>query len=223
MAKSAVMPGEDVAVPEIFARFQWFEGLVKWRYYPSPLGALMDQRFNYEDEELAHLPTEGTWHFERSLPRIDEEIFEWIDVLECVEAARGRFTMVELGAGYGRWLLAGAMAARQRSLPFHLVGVEAEPRHFAWLKQHLRDNDIDPAAHTLIEAPVSGRRERVRFYVGDPKKWYGQSITTHMAPEVNGASIVEMDSITLADVLRPLGKVDLIDMDIQGAEHDVLA
>jgi len=50
-----------------------------------------------------------------NLPRPNEEYIEWIDVLEAVSNARDRFTMVELGAGWGRWLVNAAAALRHRS------------------------------------------------------------------------------------------------------------
>lgn len=37
-----------------------------------------------------------------TLPAFDEEYFEWIDLLEAVTEATGEFTMIELGAGWGR-------------------------------------------------------------------------------------------------------------------------
>ncbi|MBA3430334.1 MAG: hypothetical protein H0U16_02480 [Actinobacteria bacterium] len=49
-----------------------------------------------------------------NLPRPDEEYIEWIDVLEAVSNARDRFTMVELGAGWARWLVNAVAALRHR-------------------------------------------------------------------------------------------------------------
>src|SRR5436190_9555453 len=45
-------------------------------------------------------------------PRLDQEYFEWTDLLEAVLDADKSFTMVELGAGFGRWSARGALAAR---------------------------------------------------------------------------------------------------------------
>src|SRR6185369_4635117 len=57
-------------------------------------------------------------------PPVDEEYFEWCDVLEAVIASDKTFTMIELGAGYGRWLVRGAIALRQiKNIPCQLVGV----------------------------------------------------------------------------------------------------
>ena len=41
---------------------------------------------------------------------IDEEYFEWIDILESVISAKQSYTIIELGAGYGRWAVRAACA-----------------------------------------------------------------------------------------------------------------
>src|ERR1700740_3178360 len=56
-------------------------------------------------------------------PKLGEEYFEWIDVLETVVAATEFFTMIELGAGYGRWLVRAALAVKRYhgNLPIKLI------------------------------------------------------------------------------------------------------
>jgi hypothetical protein len=76
-------------------------------------------------------------------PIQNEDYFEWIDLLESVVSAKRRFRMIELGAGWGKWLANGAVAARSVGLDYYVVGLEAEPTHFKWMKQHLRDNGVD--------------------------------------------------------------------------------
>ena len=46
------------------------------------------------------------------------------------------------GAGWGRWLSAGAFASEQTGREYRLVGVEAEPQHFEWMERHFRDNNL---------------------------------------------------------------------------------
>ena len=51
-------------------------------------------------------------------PSIDDNIFDWLVLLEAVCEAKGSFTMAALGAGWGRWLVAGCVcgeAARRSS------------------------------------------------------------------------------------------------------------
>jgi len=178
-----------------------------------------------------------------SYPPVDEEYPEWIDVLESVAQARDRFVMVELGAGFGRWLMRAARALRQIGGPaFQLVAVEAEPRHFGWIAQHFRDNNIDPTAHTLIQAAVSDHPGEAMLYVerdkdSSPAEWYGQSLvrdrdvvrsadgdydgqkaTRHRS----GWRSVRVPLVTLAQILAPLETVDLIDVDVQGEELNVI-
>lgn len=45
-----------------------------------------------------------------SLPVPSASYFEWIALLQAVVAARSRFVMVELGAGYGPWLASAWLA-----------------------------------------------------------------------------------------------------------------
>ena len=147
-----------------------------------------------------------------AFPAFDEEYFEWINVLESVDQARGSYTIVELGAGYGRWSVRAALAAVERGLtPVHLVAVEAEPTHFEWLKLHFADNGLDPSHHALIHAAVSDADGETFFYVGNPAEWYGQCITS-------ANTGYKVPKIALRSVLDPLGLIDLIDLDIQGEE-----
>lgn len=174
-------------------------------------------------------------------PPVDEEYFEWIDILESVSLARDRYIMLELGAGYGRWAVRAASAVRQRGIrECHLVAVEPEPVHFAWLKQHFCDNGLDPAKHTLVHGAVSDQPGKTLFYFRMSGKqdradeWYGQFITrskdkirakseeTYAGSPVfehkSGWKSIEVQAVTLAGLLRDLDCVDLIDMDVQHEE-----
>jgi FkbM family methyltransferase len=172
--------------------------------------------------------------YRHDYPVIDDEAFEWIAVLESVLQARGTYTAIELGAGYGRWLITALCAARQKhlDLKFQLIGVEAEPTHFRWMRQHFMENDVDPDEHTLIKAVVNATGRSERFFVGHSDAWWGQSIvpdgqgfenfpsTVKAFPNIR---IVEVRAVRLGDLLQPLADVNLVDMDIQGAELEVIS
>jgi FkbM family methyltransferase len=224
----------------IFRRFTPFKGWVADGFAADFVGAKTNSAFERLEE----------WHKGRYVqahePPFDEEYFEWIDVLESVALAGEAYSMVELGAGYGRWAMRAAGAARQFSeRPFHLVAVEAEPQHFEWLRQNFLDNDIDPARHRLIQAAVTDHGSGVMFYVGSssgegysPSEWYGQAITKeyerpslegeehHVGRSVvlheSGMKSIRVPSVTLEDAISDLSLVDLIDMDIQGEEFKVV-
>ena len=176
-----------------------------------------------------------------------EDYLEWVDLLESILAAKEQYTMMELGAGYGRWTARAAALVRQlRPMPFHMVAVEAEPRHYRWLRQHMSDNQIDAASTTLLQGAVSDHRENVLFYVASPAgevneaaAWYGQAITNpceavDALPTVayedqevfqlrSGWKSVKVPSFLLSDILPEANRIDLIDLDVQGEELKVIA
>lgn len=155
------------------------------------------------------------------LPELSEEYFEWIVLAEAIAAASGRFTMVELGAGYGRWMIDALGILRQqgrRDLTPYFIGVEAEPTHFAWMADHFRNNGLDPVEHRLVQGAVSAHDGTVRFAVGDADAWYGQSIIDDTETGVSSAMV---PAYSLSTLLRDVDCVDLLDIDIQGAEAEV--
>jgi FkbM family methyltransferase len=186
---------------EVFYNFKCWEGIVQPGYQCNFLGNLIRSSFS-KDSFYYKEPTFVSTEY----PPFDEEYFEWIDVLESVIAAKDDFLMIELGAGYGRWLIRAAKAFHQvKDRPFLLIGVEAEPDHYKWMKLHFTDNGINP----------------VFFHVGDPHKSYGQHIASTGIPP--SSSIKEVKAISLNSLLHLLEKVDLIDLDVQGAEFLVLS
>lgn len=242
--------GRDVTYPSVaqpaapaLRAFQPWEGTVQPGWLVNWVGARTRTSFQ-ADTRGYEAPT-----FERTAyPPVSDEYFEWIDVLESVLEARGGFTMVELGAGYGRWLVNAAVALGQVAPERRvlLVGVEGEPTHYRWLRRHLRDNGLDPREHRLIRAAVSARDGWVRFQRGDASGWYGQAITrsdpsARLAGPVSrlirwtrntaanrlafGSSARKVRwtrSVSLSTVLEPLDRVDLVHVDVQGAEAEVL-
>jgi FkbM family methyltransferase len=174
-------------------------------------------------------------------PNPNEDYFEWIALLEAVVEAKDSFTMVELGAGWGKWIVNGVAALRAHGdLPYRVVGVESEPTHSKWMKQHLEDNSVDLGRATLVEAAVASDDGYVWFHVGAAADWYGQAITAEpegakpmwqerltravrrRSPASPNRAVERVRAVSLRTLLRPLDRVDFIDADIQGAEGDAL-
>jgi FkbM family methyltransferase len=223
-----------------------FEGFGTWEGWADPgwdinfLGVRTRVSFFSLYEQLADFSTRR-W-VTPGHPTPNEDYFEWITLLEAVSQADDSFTMVELGAGWGKWLVNGVAALRSRSyLPYRIVGVEPEPMHFRWMKQHLKDNDVDLGRATLIEAAVAGEDGGVWFHVGESADWYGQSIADPPSEEARPGlvkrvrgfmrrsgrpletrTVERVRAVSLERVLAQLDQVDLVDVDIQGAEASVL-
>jgi FkbM family methyltransferase len=98
-----------------------------------------------------------------------ELFFERVSWFEAALAARGRYTMITLGALYGAQAI-GAYRALQRlnPMPAKLVAVEPDPENFNWLIRTFHDNDINPAEHWLFNCAVADSNKPVLFPVGSP-------------------------------------------------------
>lgn len=219
----------------VFRRFECWEGMAPAGFWVNFLGVKTATKFLW----TGHPPPSRPRFLKTDYPPFEEkppqfspgpeaefewidqpyEYLEWIDVLDSVARAKEHFTMIELGAGWGRWI-ANAAAALQLSnpLPYTLIAAEPEPTHFQWMKEHLRNNDVDLACCHLIEAAVADKEGTIGFYTGTtswggPADWYGQAI--------GGPTLVK--SVTLKSILDSVARpVDLLDMDVQGAEWMVL-
>lgn len=205
---------------ESFHRFKRFAKLVPRDYSANFLGAIA--RNSYTTEEIRPL-FGGSIEIEPPYPSANEEYFEWVDLLEAVLGANEQFTFMELGAGFGRWSVNAALAARQQGKTYRIVAIEPEPIHFAWLKEKVRDNGLDPGRCELVEAAVAKEEGEAEFYTGNSDGWYGQSLVSvtrgHSAP---GVEIQKVKTITLNQCLERIDTVDLIDMDVQSAEFEIL-
>jgi FkbM family methyltransferase len=161
---------------------------------------------------------------------------EWDSLLMACRTARDTFVAAAIGAGWGKWLSAAAAVASQTGRDYRLIGVEAEPTHFAWLLRHLDDNGIDRARCRLFEAAARGRPGACWFRVGRPVEWWGQSIAGEDEVGAGGDSplgtIVEARdgtplrrtrTVDLDEALAGLDRVDYLQIDIQGSELELLS
>ena len=139
------------------------------------LGQLTDVSFNAGWADAERVRERDAWP---PYPKIDEEIFEWRHMLSAILEARGSFTMIEAGCGYGRWLMAAAYALRRRrpEMVFSFMGIEAEPTHFGWLRKHFLDNNVDPDQHHLVFGAVEDLDGEATFVTGHASEWYGQYV-----------------------------------------------
>ena len=165
----------------------------------------------------------------RVLQQPEDSPFEWQVLLEALAAARDRFCMIELGAGYGPWLTRAGVAWRRRHPDSELVlaGVEAEPAHFRFLVQHLADNGIPDACLRLSHAAAAGEDGRAEFEVARlPAADWGTRLAGETQPiglaRPADAPRVEVAAISLTSLAAGLGTIDLLHVDIQGSEVPVL-
>jgi FkbM family methyltransferase len=177
------------------------------------------------------------------IPPVDEEYFEWTDILEAALQARGVFTFLELGAGWGRWSARAALAAKQLGKRRRIGLAEADPSHVALIHRHMADNRVDSSEYKVFESAVGGDFGETAFTVSnpneDPDAWYGQSMVGAVIgdhPHVGehfgkpkhqlrggGCEVIKVPKIPLSAVLADYDFIDLIDFDLQMAEREAIA
>jgi FkbM family methyltransferase len=160
-------------------------------------------------------------------PPVEEEYFEWIALLTAIANATERFCFAEIGAGWGRWSVSAAAVCRQKGLDFSLIAVEPEPSHFEWMQMALRDNDIDPEQHELfLAAAAADSGELLLAGHDDPLTQYGhKAIDPRELADWRGLDFVfrPVAASSLAQFFARHERIDLVDMDVQGTEHQIVA
>ncbi len=175
----------------------------------------------------------------------EEEIFEWIDLLEAIEDAKDQFVMIEVGAGMGRWGGRGGAVASTRNLPYHIFFVEAEPyRAHVGIHEEMMKIGIPSANYQIFDVGVGAINKSSFFYVSKGAQtldtWLGQCIVPDQDPiakwlkqEYYGRPLVEtrngyvatrVDERKFSEILNAIESpiIDLCDMDIQGNEFIVI-
>ena len=206
----------------LFSLLTPWEGRVPAGFVANVLGQLTDLRFLVSDiPEFARADRYAS----PGPPRIDSEAGEWLALFDAIKDARGQFTMLDLGAGFGRWIVAAGCAVRRCSpgVRPYVIGVEAESTHFQWMQQHVMDNHFDEASCRLIEGAIDVEDGEVLFEQGAPRDWWGQHVKRDPSQNYgpNGQTTAEKKpAISINRLLRECPIIDLLDMDIQGAEGE---
>lgn len=197
--------------------------------------------------QLAFLPNVGHWSgkvlghpVESDAPGQETYVWgrsEWIGTLRSVLEAQGSLTAVELGAGWGPWLVAAAAAARRKDIKkIHLAAVEGSKEHVEYLSRHFLDNGLDPADHFIFAGVVGTYDGTAKFpkllnpshdYGGQADFEGGFDPAEHQdkkdCPKLLFDEFEEVPCIDLNTLLQKHPRVDLIHCDIQGAEGAVLS
>lgn len=196
-------------------------GLVKWNLPKRAEGFL----FNVIGARTRQSYLSVGWYDEVNTIDFNEELLEWVTIVETIMASEDRYVMADVGAGYGRWLVNAAILARRFGRTPFVIGLEAEDTHFSWMSEHLIDNHISSTQYRIIHAPIAGTRRDVAFTFGHARDWYGQSVLP--AKEVGfgnwpEAHVETRRSLLLEDIIGDIPIIDLLDLDIQGMEMEVI-
>ena len=212
----------------ILAQFPAWSGTAEPDSYRDFLG--VRTRMSYMPEP--YWPLAGTVEGTPGTDRAGlHDIVEWTGMLQAVLDARDHFTCVELGAGWGPFVVGSAKAAQRRGIrQIKLAAVEGAQSHLDFMHQHFIDNGLRPEQHRLIYGVV-GTYDGIAAFprLKEPTiEWGGEAIYTGSAnsagrtPQRTIDDLEEVACLTLSSILEGLPCVDVVHFDIQGSEADVI-
>jgi FkbM family methyltransferase len=165
------------------------------------------------------------------------ETIEYVGLLKSVLSAKDRYAALELGAGWGPWLIGGAVAARRRGITdIRLHGIEGDPEHFVSMQAHFRDNGFDPADFRLDNAVIGVEAGRARWpKLADPSGDFalrpmvrsgadGESVGNSKETDYRGAvfdEFIDVEMLSIQSVLERDSLWDLVHIDVQGTETEL--
>lgn len=168
---------------------------------------------------------------------------EWAGALRSILDAKDQYVMVEIGAGWGPWMMSMAHAAKQRGIKkFHFVGVEASKEHWEFMRTHFRDNGFNPDDHNLVHGVVGPEDGFAEFpIIPDPSVDYGRAAIYDPQPRTfkkrlksfikrligraepgPRLSYERLRCYSIDTLLKPFREVNLVHIDIQGGEREVV-
>lgn len=167
------------------------------------------------------------------------EAIEYVALADALDRSllESAFCAVEIGAGWGPWITAAGVIARQKGCKeLKLVGVEASSGRFPLMCRHLEMNGLRPFANSVEDVQhgnVFTRLFNGAVWTHDGVIWFPESDVADMGSAAT-ASNEETDyrgaksenqSVPcrrLDTLLNDLGIVNFMHIDIQGAELDLL-
>jgi len=144
-----------------------------------------------------------------------------LSILQSIK--RPVVNFIELGAGWGRMSIAVAGTIRNqivKTVPrsFRVTAVEAELTHLKWLNEHMLVNSIPVTAYYGAVSDCSGYGH---FYSpAQPDLSYGQALLemTPVARILQLRRKLSRVPLFTIDSIRAEEHIDLVHMDVQGAE-----
>ncbi len=138
------------------------------------------------------IPIPANWH---------ADIAEWGAALRVVDLARDSFTVVELGCAWGCWLNNAGVAARRAGLRVHLIAVEGNLGHIGFASD---ERSLHHAGMVWDFEPIFGATEEQR------------------EAALRSGDYDALPMVSLAEVVAPHARTDLLHVDIQGREADLI-
>ena len=160
-------------------------------------------------------PLPANWH---------ADVAEWGVALRAVDMATDTYRVVELGCGWGCWLLNTGVAAKRAGLSVELIGVEGDLGHVRFAHEAMKTNGISEEEYRIVLGVAAASHGKALFPSGESGASWGNAPVFGATPEQIGEAeasgshdILEMFTLEDLALREP---IDLLHIDIQGGETD---
>jgi len=188
-------------------------------YITNFLGVATDVRYcGWTSEGVeGDVPVPGNFH---------ASAVEWGAALRAVELSGETFTVVELGAGWGCWMVNTAFAAKRLGKNVLAIGVEGDEGHVSWIRTHAAINGLTGDEVRTDRSVAWGANGYAVFPRSeDSANAYGQE-PRFFPTESEAQAFISADSDafdileakTLESIATGIDRIDLLHIDIQGGE-----
>jgi hypothetical protein len=157
----------------------------------------------------------------------DRNCYEYASLLTAIDRAheQKRFTMVELGAGWGPWISAAGVVCRRRAFQeVNLIGVEADAGRCRLMQCHLSRNQLLDTPNVncrVLHGAAWTTDGTVYFPAIDPLKDHGAAVSVTAAErDYRGRPLehIAVPAYSLSTICDGFETIDYMHWDIQGAE-----
>jgi hypothetical protein len=204
------------AAPHVEPHPEYLTNYVGVRVHPRYFPGILDG----QGGQVEGCPIPCSWH---------ACLAEWGGAFRAVDLARGKFTVIELGCGWGCWLNNTGTAARRRGLDVHLIGVEGDPGHIEFAREATAVNGFRPEQVTLyhgLAAATSGTALFPRQAQAGGSWGLEPIFSADEETRARALAIGSHDELTMfsiAQLSEGFERIDLLHVDIQGGEADLVA
>lgn len=195
------------------------------RFLTNYLGVKIDPKFfptilSNRIGEVEDVPIPANWH---------ADLTEWAYALRAVERSAEKFTMIELGCGWGCWMNNTGVVAKRMGKDVKLIGIEGDEGHVGFALESLDANGFSPSEYEVIRG-IAGPRPGTALFPKQDRAgmhWGLEPVfnaTRRMVKEAKRSGTHEILPVyDLNRIMADHSVIDLLHIDIQGGEVDMVA
>jgi hypothetical protein len=213
-------PGHDlIDRAQILSRHSQKDRRLRRGYITNFLGVDTDTRYcGWTQEGVeGEVPIPGNFH---------ATAVEWAAALRAVDLSQVSFTVMELGAGWGCWMVNTAFAAKRLGRKVLAIGVEGDEGHVSWIRSHAEMNGLT-RDEVRVDRSVAWGEDGFAVFprsadsansYGQEPRFYPTELEARQFAAIDPKAFDVLQAKTLDTLAAGVDRLDLLHIDIQGGE-----